>query len=65
MSSPCFLKYASIILDLYLDKMLDYGVPEPLTSSIKKGMMVEVPVKGRLTKGYVADIKDQTKLFSC
>lgn len=54
-----FPKYASIILDLYLDKILDYGVTEDQAPFIKKGMMVEVPVRGRLTKGYVAAVKDQ------
>ncbi len=54
-----FPKYASIILDLYLDKILDYGITEDQAPFIKKGMMVEVPVRGRLTKGYVAAVKDQ------
>ncbi len=45
MPSPSFVKYASVVLDLYLDKTLDYGINEGQASLIKKGMQVEVPVR--------------------
>lgn len=54
----CFVKYASIILDISIDKHLDYGIPEELFASIKRGMRVEVPVKGKLCTGYVYSIKE-------
>lgn len=58
MPSPSFVKYASVVLDLYLDKTLDYGINEGQASLIKKGMQVEVLVRGRLNKGYIAALKD-------
>ncbi|MBA3814927.1 MAG: primosomal protein N' [Parachlamydiaceae bacterium] len=58
MSSVLFDKYASIILDISIDKCLDYGIPRELIPSIKRGMRVEVPVRGKLRTGYVYAIKD-------
>lgn len=57
MSSLPFLAYASVILDLSVDKALDYGIPATLTDKIRTGSRVEVPVRGRLYKGYVVAIK--------
>lgn len=52
-------KYVSVILDVSVDKALDYGVPPPFADSIRKGMRVEVPVRGRPTKGYVYAVKEK------
>ena len=49
--------FASVILDVAIDKILDYAIPDTLISSIQIGSRVEVPVRGRLTAGYVIDIK--------
>lgn len=54
-----FTKYASILLDVAIEKVLDYGVTSEQESLIKRGMRVEVPVRGRLCKGFVYKIKDQ------
>lgn len=53
-----FEKYASVILDVSIDKALDYGIPTNLLGTIKKGFRVEVPVRGHLRPGYVVAIKD-------
>lgn len=53
-----FDKFASIILDVSIDKYLDYGIPAEYIPAIKRGMRVEVPVKGKLRTGYVYSIKD-------
>jgi primosomal protein N' (replication factor Y) (superfamily II helicase) len=55
-----FKKYVSVILDLSLDKTLDYGVPDPFISSIKRGMRIEFPVRGHTRKGYIYEIKDHS-----
>ncbi|MCP5508158.1 MAG: primosomal protein N' [Chlamydiales bacterium] len=53
-----FRRYASIVLDLALDKTLDYGIPENLEAQIRRGTRVAVPVRGHLRYGYVLEIKD-------
>lgn len=52
-----FSRFASILLDVAVDKALDYGVPESL--DVKRGMQVHVPVRGHLRKGFVVEIKEQ------
>lgn len=58
MNPACFVKYASVILDISIDKHLDYGITADLLPVIKRGMRVEVPVRGKLRTGYVYAIKD-------
>lgn len=58
-----FPAYASIILDVSLNKTLDYGITPEQFPIIQKGMRVEVPVKGHLRQGYVLDIKEQSNFF--
>lgn len=53
-----YAKYASVILDVSIDKALDYGIPTELLDKIKRGMRVEVPVRGHLRPGYVIELKD-------
>lgn len=53
-----FSRYASILLDVAIDKPLDYGIPQEL--EIKKGMHVLVPLRGQERKGYVLEVKKQT-----
>ncbi len=57
-TAPTYPKFVSVILDIAIDKMLDYGVPAALVPLICKGMLVEVPVRGKLQKGYIIKIKD-------
>ncbi|NGX41943.1 MAG: Primosomal protein N' [Chlamydiae bacterium] len=54
-----FAKYVSVVLDVALDKTLDYGVPAHLVDQVKRGMRVEVPVRGHKRSGYVFEIKDK------
>lgn len=54
-----FAKYASVILDLSVNKLLDYGIPQEFETNAKRGMRVEVPVKGHLRTGYIYAIKDK------
>jgi primosomal protein N' (replication factor Y) len=53
-----FSKYASVILDVSLDKTLDYGVPADLLNDVKRGKRVEVTVKGHSRSGTIFEIKD-------
>lgn len=59
-----FRKYASVILDLSLDKALDYGVPECFVEQISRGVRVEVPVRGHRRFGYILEIKDSSNFPS-
>lgn len=54
-----FSSYASVILDVSIDKALDYGIPDSLISSIQRGTRVEVPLRGQLKGGYVFSIKEK------
>lgn len=52
-----FVGYASVILDVSVDKALDYGITAEQQPHIQPGVRVEVPVRGRLSPGYVLSIK--------
>ncbi|WP_059358837.1 primosomal protein N' [Parachlamydia acanthamoebae] len=53
-----FTKYAAVILDVAIEKTLDYGIPEDLVPEAKKGVRVEVPLRGSLRNGYIMEIKE-------
>lgn len=53
-----FAAFASIILDVSVDKTLDYGITSSQLELAKRGVRVEVPVRGHLRTGYIVDIKD-------
>ena len=55
---PEFIAYASVILDVAINKILDYGITEEQRRTLQRGMRVEVPVRNRACLGYVLDIKD-------
>lgn len=57
------VKYASIILELAIDKTLDYSIPISMVESLKRGMQVEVSVRGVKRRGYVFAIKEGTTIF--
>lgn len=59
MAKEEFTQYASIILELSIDKALDYGIPTSLIEALRPGMRVEVPLRGKLQTGYVLSIKDE------
>jgi len=54
-----FVAFASVILDIAVDKRLDYGITADQHPIIHRGTRVEVLVRGHLRKGYVVDIKQQ------
>jgi len=57
--SGTFPKYASVILDVSIDKTLDYGIPEHLLGSVQRGVRVEVPLRGFPKQGYVFSVNDK------
>lgn len=59
-----FSQYVSVILDISIQKTLDYGVPAELVGKVKRGLRVEVPVRGRLQKGYVFQVKEKADFHS-
>ena len=58
MTKSPFVKYTSVVLDVAVGKLLDYGLTAEQASAAKKGMRVEVPVRGHLRKGYIYSIKE-------
>ena len=52
--------FVSVVVDLGFDKQLDYGVPPHYASQIKRGMQVQVPLRGFLRTGYVTEVKQET-----
>lgn len=54
------MKYASIVLDVALDKFLDYEIPPELVPHIKPGIHVEVPVRNHIQKGYIVAVKESS-----
>lgn len=54
-----FVKYASIVLDVAIDKFLDYGIPLDLIDQVKQGVRVCVPLRGKAQWGYVINLKDK------
>jgi len=55
-----FENFASVILDVAVDKTLDYGISAEQFSSLYIGSRVEVPVRGHLRTGYVVEIKKES-----
>ncbi len=60
-SSPVneFVSYAAVILDVAVDKTLDYGITATQLTLVQPGTRVEVPVKGYPRPGYVVAVKDK------
>jgi primosomal protein N' (replication factor Y) len=50
--------YVSVILDLSIGKALDYLLPDEMRAVIRRGMRVEVPIRGKLHTGYVLEVKE-------
>lgn len=50
--------YASVILDVSIDKTLDYGITESQLPKIQRGVRVEVPIRGHPSVGYVLRLKE-------
>jgi len=58
MNTASYPKYASVALEIALEKTLDYSVPESLAPKIKPGMKVTVPVRGKTQTGYIVSLKE-------
>lgn len=56
-------KFAAVILDVAIDKSLDYEIPEKFLDKVKRGIRVEVPVRGHIRAGYVVELKDTSEYF--
>lgn len=54
-----FVGFASIVLDVAIDKILDYGITAEQHTLVYPGSRVEVPLRGQLCGGYVVEIKQQ------
>ena len=52
------MKYAAVLLDVSLDKTLDYEIPSQLLDKACIGARVEVPIRGNSCPGYILEIKD-------
>lgn len=53
-----FVSYASVILDVSVDKTLDYGITSEQLSRAHPGTRVEVPIRGHLRPGYIFSLKN-------
>lgn len=51
---------AEVILEVSVKKALDYLVPKDLISKISVGSWVEVPLQKRLSRGFVARLKEDS-----
>lgn len=56
------MNIAEVALDLKLDKLLDYEIPDGMPVAV--GSFVEVPVRNALRKGFVVSIKDKKPAFA-
>ena len=52
--------FVSVLVDLGIDKPLDYAVPEQCIPQIRRGSQVQVPLRGQARLGYVLEIKNST-----
>lgn len=59
MKTSNFNLYASVVLELSIDKALDYGIPDEYVPTLRPGMRVEVPLRGKFQEGYVVSIKKE------
>ncbi len=55
-----FAGIATVVLDVAINKSLDYGITTEKISLIHIGSRVEVPMRGAMKKGYVIDLKDKS-----
>ena len=53
---------ANILLDQALETPLDYAIPNALKGSIEKGMRVLVPLRKRLCRGTILELKEESPI---
>lgn len=51
---------ASVILDSYIDKSLDYAIPTTLQGKVVSGLRVKVPVRNTLQNATVLEVKSHS-----
>ncbi|MFZ4099838.1 MAG: DEAD/DEAH box helicase, partial [Chlamydiia bacterium] len=54
------LAIVEVALDQALDRLLDYRIPEHLIGSVSKGDRLEVPLRGRMVRGYAMGLKESS-----
>lgn len=54
--------FASVILEVSIQKALDYTIPSELQEKIVKGSLVEVPLRGKLRRGLVIETKTSSQV---
>lgn len=54
--------YAEVLLEVSIRKPLDYTVPTELLPKIATGSWVEVPLRNRVSRGYVVRLKDSSDI---
>ena len=59
-----FVAYASVVLDLAVDKTLEYGITAEQLPLLSPGTRIEIPLKGHLRLGYILEIKNNTQYSS-
>ena len=59
-----FKSYASVVLDVAVDKILDYGILKEQQPLVSIGSRVSVQVRNKLCEGYVVAIKNSCNLSS-
>src|SRR5581483_4724103 len=51
---------ASVVLEVSIHKALDYVIPQELVSHVKRGVCVEVPLRGKTCRGFVVEVKTES-----
>jgi primosomal protein N' (replication factor Y) len=58
-----FAAYAAIVLEVAVDKVLDYGISSDQLHAIRPGTKVAVPIRRQLKEGYVIAVKEKADFF--
>lgn len=58
------MEFVSVLLDVSIQKPLDYAVPQPLIGKISRGSLVKVPLRGSFRYGTVLEIKSNSPFQS-
>jgi len=56
------MTFASILLEVSIDKALDYAIPPDLVPHIQKGVSVEVPLRNKKVQGFVVEVKSTSSV---
>lgn len=56
--------YASVAIDLALDRLFTYEVPVELLGKVRVGQLLRVPFHGRVTRGFALSLSDAPPAFA-